>query len=201
MMPDFDDDLIKRPPLPHEFYLQDTLEATQRIIGHILLHETPDGIIAGRIIEAEAYLINDPANHSTRGMTHRNRIVFGPPGHVYDYMIHTHWVMAVVTQPECVPELIHLRSLEPLAGIDLMIQARGTDEITNLCKGPGNLTKALRIDGSLYGTDIVTGKLRVVQGEEITNLVQTTRVGIKQAADKPWRFYSADHRRWVSKPR
>jgi len=83
-------DFSTNPVLNREFYLQDTVVVAKEIIGQILLHETADGIIAGRIVESEAYINGDPANHAARGMTMRNRVMFGPPGHAYVYMIHTH---------------------------------------------------------------------------------------------------------------
>ena len=192
-------DLLARPALSRDFYLQDTLTVTRRIIGHILLHETPEGVIAGRIVEAEAYLTGDPANHATRGMTMRNQVMFGPPGHAYIYMIHTQWCLNAVTQPEGIAEAVLIRALEPIEGIGLMIESRGTDVLRNLCSGPGKLTQALRIDGRQNGVDLTRGSLRIVEGEEVSDLVRTTRVGIRLGAEEPWRFYSAEHLDWVSR--
>jgi DNA-3-methyladenine glycosylase len=79
------------------------------------------------------------------------------------------------------------------------MQRRGTTDIRNLCSRPGKVGQAMGIDGSLYGTDVVTSELRIVQGEEIPDLVQTTRVGISRGQDLPYRFYSREHVRWVSK--
>lgn len=193
-------DILKLPELDRSFYLQDTLIAARRLIGHILLHETPDGLIAGRIIETEAYITGDPANHASKGMTPRNQIMFGSPGHAYIYMIHTHWCLNAVTQPEGVAEAVLIRAIEPLEGVELMMESRMTTMLRNLCSGPGKLTKSLRISKAENGIDLVTGTLRIVRGEEIINLVETTRVGISLGAEKPWRFYSADHLRWVSRP-
>ncbi|MEN6371629.1 MAG: DNA-3-methyladenine glycosylase [Armatimonadota bacterium] len=191
--------LLTRPALDRAFYLQDTLTVARRLIGHFLVHETPDGVIAGRIIETEAYITGDPANHATRGLTKRNQAMFGPPGHAYIYMIHTHWCLNAVTMPEGVAEAVLLRALEPLEGIPLMIEARHTTLLKNLCSGPGKLTKALKINGCLNHTDLTAGSLRIVEGCETRNLVQTTRVGIKLGAEELWRFYSADDSAWVSR--
>jgi DNA-3-methyladenine glycosylase len=192
-------DFTKRPALPREFYLQDTLTVTRRLIGHVLVHETDDGVIAGRIVETEGYMTGDPASHAWRGMTNRNRAMFGTPGHAYIYMIHTHWCLNAVTRPEGCAEAVLIRALEPLEGIGLMMEARGTSLPRNLCSGPGKLTKALRIDASHDGADLTSGPLRIVEGEEVTDLVQTTRVGIRLAAEEPWRFYSREHLEWVSR--
>ncbi|HOK53340.1 MAG TPA: DNA-3-methyladenine glycosylase [Armatimonadota bacterium] len=192
-------DFSTNPVLNREFYLQDTVVVAKEIIGQILLHETADGIIAGRIVESEAYINGDPANHAARGMTMRNRVMFGPPGHAYVYMIHTHWCLNAVTQPDGVAEAVLIRAVEPLEGIHLMIQSRRTDVFRNLCSGPGKLTKAFRIDRKHNGSDLVTGHLRIVEGQRIRNLVQTTRIGISQGVELPLRFYSAEHLKWVSK--
>jgi DNA-3-methyladenine glycosylase len=105
------DQVVKREPLPREFYLQDTLVVAQRLIGHILLHETPEGTTAGRIIETEAYLTGDPASHGVTKTTSRHRIRMGPPGYGYVYMIHGRWIFSVVCQREGIPEVVNIRAL------------------------------------------------------------------------------------------
>lgn len=193
-------ELLKLPPLDRDFYLQNTLDVSRGLIGHILLHETPAGLLAGRIVETEAYITGDPANHASRGMTNRNQVMFGPPGYAYVYMIHTHWCLNAVTQPEGVAEAVLIRALEPLEGIELMMEARQTYLLQNLCSGPGKLTKAMRIDGIHNGADLTSGPLRIVRYAEITDLVETTRIGIRLGADNLWRFYSKSQLKWVSKP-
>lgn len=192
-------DLLTLPALNRDFYLRDTMTVARRMIGHILLHETPDGVIGGRIIETEAYITGDPANHATRGMTRRNEAMFGPSGHAYIYMIHTHWCLNAVTQPEGVAEAVLIRALEPIIGIDLMMEFRRTSVMRNLLSGPGKLTKALRIDGRMNGHDLLTGNLRIVEGEELPDIVRATRVGIRLGAEDLWRFYSSNHLNWVSR--
>lgn len=191
-------DLLSVPALSRDFYLQDTLTVTQDLIGHILVHNTPEGVIAGRIIETEAYITGDPANHATRGMTRRNEAMFGSPGHAYIYMIHTHWCLNAVTQPEGTAEAVLVRALQPIEGIELMIRSRRTAILKNLCSGPGKLTQALGITGKDNGTDLTMGNLRIVRGEEIGDIIQTTRIGIRLGAEELWRFYSALHLEWVS---
>ncbi len=181
------------------FYLQDTLTVAKRLIGHLLVHETEKGIIVGRIVETEAYITGDPANHATRGMTKRNQTMFGPPGHAYVYMIHTHWCINAVTQPDGTAEAVLIRALEPLQGIDLMIETRATDITRNLCSGPGKLTRALSIDGSHNGENLTDGKLRVVRGKEAEELIHRPRIGISQGISELWRFYDVNSTRWVSK--
>ncbi len=192
-------DLITRPALDRDFYLQDTLIIARRLLGQYLLHETSDGLIAGMIIETEAYLTGDPANHASRGITNRNRVMFGPPGYAYVYTIHRQWCLNAVTQPQGVAEAVLIRAVEPVEGIGQMIKSRSTNVFRNLCSGPGKLTQAFRIDRRYDGADLITGSLRIVTGKEILDIVQTKRVGISVAADEPWRFYSTEHLKWVSR--
>ncbi len=192
-------DFAHAPSLDRSFYLRDTLTVARRLIGHVLLHETSAGAIAGRIVETEAYLSDDPANHATYQITNRNRVLLGPPGQAYVYMIHGRWIISVVTQPEGIPEVVHLRALEPVQGVDLMIESRGTDVVQMLCKGPGNLTRALRIDDSHKGADLVDGPLRIVEGQQTDRVRTTTRVGITRGGDLPYRFYSLEHAGFVSR--
>jgi DNA-3-methyladenine glycosylase len=182
--------LLDTPALGRDFYLQDTLTVARRLIGHILVNESPDGLRAGRIVEAEAYVTGDSANHAWRGPTKRNQAMFGPPGHAYVYMIHTHWCLNAVTQPEGAAEAVLIRAVEPFEGIELMMKARGTHLPRNLCSGPGKLTKAFGIDGLHNGVDLTCGPLRIVRGEEVKDVQQSV----------PWRFYSTAHIKWVSRP-
>ena len=188
--------------VPRALYLQPTLDAAKSLIGKVLLRQTDEGPISGLIVETEAYLTGDPANHASRGMTNRNRTMFGPPGHAYVYKVHMQCCINAVAQPEGVAEAVLIRALMPLQGIELMRRNRGVDDLRALCSGPGKLTRALGIDRSLDGCDLVEGPVLIVEPDEELGdlgLVQTTRIGIRVAADEPWRFYSKAHERWVSR--
>lgn len=186
--------LLDLPPLPVDFYLQPTLVAAREILGCILVRRSVEGVIAGRIVEAEAYLLNDPACHASRGQTPRNSVMFGPPGRAYVYFTYgMHWCFNAVTQPEGVAEAVLIRALEPLAGIELMQRRRGVTELRLLTSGPARLTQALGIDGAVNGTRLDSETLAILgPGRAPARIIEAPRVGIRQAADLPWRFYDAD---------
>ncbi|MHB0999569.1 MAG: DNA-3-methyladenine glycosylase [Armatimonadota bacterium] len=184
---------IKSKPLPREFYLQDTVDAARALLGKVLVHRTDRGVIAGRIVETEAYTSDDPACHASRGMTKRNSTMFGEPGHAYVYLTYgMYHCFNAVTAPEGLGEAVLIRAVEPLEGIDIMSENRGTDKLTNLASGPGKLCMAFGLDRSHDGHDLVDGNLRILDGDvPDTEIVSATRIGISLATDRLWRFYIA----------
>ena len=192
--------------IPREFYLQETTQAARWLLGKILVHETPNGRMAGRIVETEAYTRDDPACHACRGITKRNAAMFGDPGHAYVYFTYGfHFCLNFVTQPKGIGEAVLIRALEPLEGLDTMClnrkKSRSKSDAVSLCSGPGKLTQALGIDISLNCADLLGSDLYVLDdAPNLGEVIARPRIGIREATDRPWRFYPSNFKTWVSKP-
>lgn len=181
--------------LPREFYLRSALEVARDLIGKRLVHVTPEGITKGIIVETEAYLGKiDPAAHSYKAPpTGRTAIQYGPGGYAYVYTIYgLHCCMNVVTNLPQVPEVVLIRALEPVSGVELMGSRRQTTDLHALCSGPGKLTQALGITRADYGADLL-GDTLYIEDTGITppEIDATPRINIDYAGDAaayPWRF-------------
>jgi DNA-3-methyladenine glycosylase len=180
-------------PISREFYLQPTVDAARDLLGKVLVHRTRRGILAGRIVETEAYTSNDPACHACKGMTKRNAMMFGEPGHAYVYFTYgMYHCFNAVTAPEGVGEAVLVRAAEPLEGVEIMEENRGTEVLTNLCSGPGKLCMAFGLDRRHNGLDLTNSELVIVDDGWLPGeIVTATRIGIRLGADLPWRFYLA----------
>jgi len=187
-------------PFSKDFYLQDTTSVARQLIGATLVRRTAKGVLSGTIVETEAYISRDPANHAFRGKTNRNRSMFGPPGRAYVYSIHRYHCLNLVTQPEGVAEAVLIRSVEPLEGISVMQRNRKTDQLRLLTVGPGRLCQAFAIDRTLDGANLADGDLVVLKGTPCTEIECTTRVGVTAGKELPLRFFARDCL-FVSPPR
>jgi DNA-3-methyladenine glycosylase len=144
-----------------------------------------DGV-GGVIVETEAYAVDDPASHSFVGETPRNAIMFGPPGHTYIYPSYgLHWCLNFVCQRG---SAVLLRALEPLHGIDRMIERRGTAELRLLCSGPGRLAQALGIEAAHNGQPLGGKMFTFARSPARMSVAAGRRIGISKAIEKAWRF-------------
>jgi DNA-3-methyladenine glycosylase len=175
------------------FYQRDTVRVARELLGTILVRETPEGILSGRIVETEAYTgPGDPASHASRGPTPRSTIMFGPPGYAYVYFCYgMHHLLNLVTEVEGVAGAVLIRALEPRTGIKRMRENRGWNKPSGLADGPGKITQALEIDLDFNGYDLTRGETLYLIGKESRRretVITGPRVGIKQGLDRPWRF-------------
>jgi DNA-3-methyladenine glycosylase len=148
--------------------------------------------LIGKIVETEAYDQQDMASHSYRGKTPRTEVMFGPSGHLYVYFTYgMHYCMNVVTSGEGHGAGVLIRALEPLEGEDTMSQNRHGLSGKLLTNGPAKLTQALVVNKTWNGHDLRKVPLQLILQPPVSqeNIVQTTRVGITNAKDVPWRFY------------
>jgi DNA-3-methyladenine glycosylase len=186
--------------LPRDFYDREPAVVGRELVGKLLLRETSAGLCGGRIVETEAYLSRrDPACHASRGLTRRNASMFGPPGHAYVYMIHSRWCLNAVTEPVGTPSAILIRAIEPLLGVELMHQRRGTDIVRDLTRGPARLCEALAIDRTYDGWDLTLGRELWIATDpegngESLNVVRSGRIGISSAQHRLLRFFLKDNR-------
>ena len=187
--------------LPRDFYLQDTRVAAQKLLGQVVLRRLPSGeTLSGIIVETEAYLTDDPACHAYRGQTPRNSAMFGSPGHAYVYFTYgLHMMLNLVCAPEGIAEAVLIRAIEPVAGEDTMRENRGgISETRQLTNGPGKLAQALALTQlSHNGLDLTDpqSELQILANTHPAfEMVTTTRIGITQGVDLPWRYYIQGNR-------
>ena len=192
--------MVRGEKLLRSFYLCDGLTAAERLVGKILVHDAPDGLTAGRIVELEAYMgEEDRGCHAYGGRrTPRTEVMYGEGGHAYVYTIYgMHDCMNVIVNRVDVPHCVFLRALEPLEGLEHMIRRRGTDRLTRLCGGPGCLCRAMGITRALYGADLCGDRLWLEDDGFRPAVVRGQRINIDyagEAADYDWRFAQRDSR-------
>lgn len=192
--------------LPADFYRRPTLDVARELIGKVLVHETKAGITAGAIVEVEAYIgEDDPACHAAAGPTPRNAPLYGPAGRAYVYLNYgLHDMMNAVTEDEGCPAAVLIRALEPVEGLPLMRRRRsrapwrkGKPPVSDheLCRGPGNLCRAMGITLADNERSLTRGPLTIhdrgiAQGE----IVWDPRIGIRVGTEHEWRATVKGHK-------
>ncbi|MWA06486.1 DNA-3-methyladenine glycosylase [Actinomadura sp. LD22] len=181
--------------LPRDFFDRPVDEVAPSLLGHVITHRTPDGEVAARLTEVEAYAGPlDPASHAYRGETRRNAVMFGPPGHVYVYFTYgMHFCMNLVCGPEGTSSAVLLRAGEIIAGEDLARARRPKSTVRDLARGPARLCQALGVVRDQNGLDVCTpgGEMTILRGEPADPALIRSgpRTGINVAKEVPWRFY------------
>jgi DNA-3-methyladenine glycosylase len=165
-------------------------EVAPRLLGCYLVRELDGQTLVGKIVETEAYAEHDAASHSYKGRTPRTDMMFGPAGFLYVYFTYgMHYCCNVVTGQEGEGSAVLIRALEPLEGESVMSERRHGLSGVQLTNGPAKLCQALDITKAQNGHDLQQAPLQLIINEPISQIVQTTRIGISQAKDVPWRFY------------
>lgn len=180
--------------LDKDFYRRHTVTLARELLGKVLVHRSPEGVAAGKIVETEAYLQDDPACHAARGRTGRNAAMFGPAGTAYVYLIYgIYHCFNVVAGEEGAGEAVLVRALEPLEGLALMQARRGKRRpLEKPASGPGNLCTAMGIDRRHNGICLSAPPLFLILGERPVSpedITTTRRIGISVGQELPLRFY------------
>lgn len=178
--------------MPRRFFARDPVVLARDLLGRILFDRTSEGLIAGRIVETEAYTgQTDPASHAFRGRTARNAVMFGPAGHAYVYFSYgMHYCLNVTAERPGTAGAVLLRALEPLAGVPIM-RARGDHgPESRLLSGPGKIGRAFGLTLADNGRDFVRGPLGIATGTPVGDhqVAVSRRIGISRAVDFPYRF-------------
>ncbi|MDA4128364.1 MAG: DNA-3-methyladenine glycosylase [Thaumarchaeota archaeon] len=175
------------------FFVGPTRQVAMKLLGTILVRQMGRLVLSGVIVEVEAYLGEiDPASHAYRGLTKRNAVMYGEPGHAYVYFTYGfHHCLNITTEKVGKAGAVLIRALQPREGIDRMKKNRGVNKLESLTDGPGKLTKALRIDRALNGEDLVASKkLYLVRGSGARiNVGRSARIGIKVGLEHRWRYF------------
>ena len=165
------------------WYDRPATEVAADLLGAVLIHDSPEGSVAGRIVEVEAYQgPEDRAAHSWRGRTPRNSVMFGAPGHLYVYLIYgLHHCANIVCGPGTKPEAVLLRAAAITQGEELARARRGEAAAARLASGPGNLGAAFGIDRRLNGADLIGGPVGVAVSAPAGRIARTPRIGVAYA--------------------
>ena len=178
--------------LGRDFYDRPTLQVARELLGKTLIR-TEDGVeIGGVIVETEAYIgEDDQACHARAGRTDRTEVMYGEPGRAYVYLNYgLHWLFNIVTETPGYPSAVLIRAIRPTIGIDRIRARRGAQPEADWTNGPGKLSQALGIDGTLNGTDLTVpnSSISVLDGDWISDsrVTTTPRVGLNKVAE-PWK--------------
>jgi DNA-3-methyladenine glycosylase len=185
--------------LTRSFFERPVLQVAPDLLGRVVVHDSPEGTVAVRLTEVEAYAgPRDPGSHAFRGRTPRNGVMFGPGGFVYVYFSYgMHWCMNLVCGPAGDPSAVLLRAGEVITGLELAQTRRTTARVPReLARGPARLTSALGVDKAYDGADVTLpgSALRVLPGDEPRparrSVARGPRVGVAgEGAARPWRFW------------
>jgi len=186
-------DVQSLTPLGRSFFARDTEVVAREVLGKVLVSTIGDAVTGGRIVESEAYLgVGDPGSHaSTKGITARNAVMYGPPGSVYVYFTYgNHHMLNLVTEREGSAGAVLIRAIEPLLGAAVMEARRSGRAGVSLTNGPGKLAAALGVDLSDNGTALGAGRLALYDAPAPAESVASSgRIGLSSGHDLQLRYY------------
>ena len=200
---------INSPKLSLEFYQRDVVLVAKDLLGKTFIRNYHGNLLAGKIVEVEAYDESEEASHSFNGRSERTEIMFERGGFLYVYFIYgVHYCCNVVTGTAGHGAAVLIRALEPLNNLAILAQNRlsktnlSDSELLNLTSGPAKLCKALNISTKENGLDLCADTIYILDAPTINKdqIITTTRIGISKAVELPWRFYIKDNN-FVSKKR
>lgn len=174
----------------------DTTALARFLIGKVLVRDRPEGRLAGRIVETEAYVLGDAACHAFRGETPRNRSLFLERGHAYVYFVYGCWyALNVSGEGRGIGAGVLLRALEPLEGVETMRRLRRVDRDIDLARGPGRLAAAIDVDRRLDGVDLcAAGPLWLAEAvRPVGRIGRSVRIGLTREAHRKLRFFERDN--------
>ncbi|MFZ1517216.1 MAG: DNA-3-methyladenine glycosylase [Ignavibacteriaceae bacterium] len=196
-------DTLKSPILNRKFYIRPVLTVAKDLLGKVLIYKSGENVFAARIVEVEAYdEIKDKASHSFNGKTKRNEVMFNEGGYFYVYFTYgAHFCCNVVTGKKNYGAAVLIRAVEPLLGINRMIENRfgrelkSEKEFYNLTSGPGKVCKAFGFDKSHSGIDLTNGDIFIVDQPRLSKKMIgiSKRIGITKSVSLPWRFFEIDN--------
>jgi len=179
---------LRRAELP-----TDTVELARYLIGKTVVHDSPRGRLAGRIVETEAYPVGDAAGHAFTGLSAANRSLFLRRGHAYvRFTYGSCWIFNVSSETPGVGAGVLIRALEPIEGIEEMKRLRGVSRLLDVARGPGRLSQALGIDKRFDGLDLCDRASAIWLGAPVRPVGQigvSTRIGLSREAHRKLRFY------------
>lgn len=201
----FDLKSLRENKRTHSFFTKDSVFVAKNILGDYLVSKNSSSILAGKIVETEAYLgKDDDASHAFKGrVTPRNKVMYSKGGMVYVYFIYgKFWCFNIVVSKKGDPQAVFIRALEPVMGVEVMKRNRGLDDVSKLTNGPCRWTTAFGINKKFLGQSITSENLFISKSlSKHFEIVETKRVGIEYASqckNLPLRFY-INNNKFVSK--
>ena len=181
--------------LPRSFYNRSTQEVARELLGKQIVFCSEQGKLSARIVEVEAYIgRDDPACHAARGLTKRNKVMFGKPGFSYVYFIYgMYYCFNIVTERQGFPAAVLLRAAEPNDGLEIMRARSPKSRAATILSGPGKFCRAFGLTTEHSGMDLTGSQLYLCDHPEPNGkIVSGSRVGIKKGVDLAYRFWLAD---------